>query len=80
MAKLLFIKPWGPYKPGDTLEAHNAKTVHMLVNVYQLAVIETPEPEPEAPKRIEIYPMPKSMRTPPRDKMVYRSSNKSGKR
>ena len=80
MAKLRFIKPWGDWRPGDTHEPKNANTIHLLVDVYKLAVIEpdnpvaTAEPaesvtEAMAPKLPErnLY---KYVRKPHRNKMM----------
>jgi hypothetical protein len=74
MTKLRFIKPWGPYQPGDLHEPKNANTIHMLVDVYKFAVVEpeepakpgiVPEPDPE-PER-DLY---KYIRKPQQHKMV----------
>ena len=66
MTKLRFIKPWGPYKPGDLHEPKSANTVHMLVDVYKFAVIE-PTFAPEPALERDLY---KYVRKPQQHKMV----------
>lgn len=72
MTRLRFIKYWGPYKPGDTHEPKNANTVHMLIDVYKLAVIEPDNPvataEPD-PFITDVTAL-KYLRKPQRNKMV----------
>ena len=66
MAKLRFIKAWGPNKPGDIKETESKATIYWLVDVYKFAVIEpSPAPEPE-PER-DLY---KYVRKPQQHKMV----------
>jgi hypothetical protein len=72
MTKLRFIKPWGPYKPGDLHEPKNANTIHMLVDVYKFAVIEPDNPIATAePTDITTdTTIPKYLRRPGRNKMM----------
>jgi hypothetical protein len=70
MAKLRFIKRWGPYRPGDVHEPNHANTVHMLVDVYKLAVIEPDAPASEEPKPEPERDLYKYIRKPQQHKMV----------
>jgi hypothetical protein len=80
MTKLRFIKPWGPYKPGETKETDQKSTIHWLVDVYKFAVIETPDnPIATAPPddTITDTTAQKFIRNAPRDKMTKSSFNKA---
>lgn len=75
MTKLRFIKPWGPYKPGDIKDNASGSTIHWLVDVYKFAVIKSdeptiPEPIPEPEPERDIY---KYVRKPQQHKMVTRA-------
>lgn len=72
MTRLRFIKPWGPYNPGDTHYPQQANTVRWLVDVYKVAVIEPDNPvaTAEPGSFMADVTAPKYLRKSPRNKMV----------
>ncbi len=69
MTRLRFTQPWGPYKPGDTIDVQEARTVDWHVNVCKRAAI-VPLAIPDIPVVSKVYPEPKYLRKAKRDKMV----------
>ena len=79
MTKLRFVKAWGPNKPGDIKDTASQATIHWLVDVYKLAVIEPDNPiatAPPAAPETDVA-VPKFIRNAPKDKMTRSSFNKS---
>ena len=72
MAKLRFIKAWGPNKPGDIKNAASQATVHWLVDIYKLAVIEPDNPIATALPAVPVTDVTASkfIRKAPKDKMT----------
>jgi len=79
MTKLRFIKAWGSNKPGDIKDAASQTTVHWLVDIYKLAVIEPDNPVATGPRATPVtdVAVPKFIRQAPKDKMTRSSFNKT---
>ena len=80
MTKLRFIKAHGDKQAGDIQMTESATTVHWLVDVYKVAVIDVPTVTAKPIMPVTDVTAPKTIPKAPRDKMLISPLRaKSGK-